>query len=85
MGLVAPQDLPQLVIRPAQIGHVVGLSRPMVYRLERAGAFPKRRQLGPRATGWLFGDVQDWVQSRPESSPRPGSRHKSGVEDDIGL
>jgi prophage regulatory protein len=85
MELVAPPDLPRLVIRPAQIGQVIGLSRPMVYRLEREGRFPKRRRLGPRATGWLLSELERWLQSCPESSRGSGSRHKSGGDDDIGL
>jgi prophage regulatory protein len=85
MEPVVRRGIPQLVVRPTEIERVVGLSRPTVYRFEREGHFPKRRQLGPRATGWLLGDLQDWLRSRPESSPRPESRRSRGVDDAIGL
>ena len=85
MEPVVRRGIAPLVVRPTEIAYVLGVSRPTAYRLEREGSFPRRRQLGPRATGWLLGDLENWLQSRPESSQRPGSRHKSGVEDDIGL
>jgi prophage regulatory protein len=85
MELVAPPGLPRLIVRPADIEQVIGLSRPMVFRLERTGDFPRRRRLGARASGWLLDDLRDWLQSRPELSPRAGSRRTSGGPDDIGL
>jgi prophage regulatory protein len=85
MEFLAPPGLPRLIVRPAEIEQVVGLSRPTVYRFERQGRFPKRRQLGSRATGWLLSELETWLRSRPESAPRPGSRQKSGIADDVGL
>ena len=32
-----------------------------VYRLEAAGRFPTRRQLGPRAVGWAESEVRTWM------------------------
>jgi len=42
----------------------VGLSRPTIWRLERAGEFPKRRQLGRNSVGWVEEEVEEWMQSR---------------------
>jgi predicted DNA-binding transcriptional regulator AlpA len=30
-------------------------------RLEAAGRFPARRQLGPRAVGWAESEVSAWI------------------------
>ena len=42
----------------------VGLSRPTIWRLERAGEFPRRRQLGRNSVGWVEEEVEKWMQSR---------------------
>ena len=42
----------------------VGLSRPTIWRLERAGEFPKRRQLGRNSVGWVEEEVEEWMESR---------------------
>jgi len=42
----------------------VGLSRPTLWRLEKAELFPKRRQLGPHSVGWIAEEVEAWLQSR---------------------
>ncbi len=33
--------------------------------LEREGKAPRRRQIGPRAVGWLLSELIEWVNSRP--------------------
>jgi prophage regulatory protein len=38
-----------------------GLSKRTIYRLEGAGRFPSRRQLGPRAVGWPESAVNAWI------------------------
>lgn len=40
------------------------LSRPTIWRLERANRFPRRRQLSANAVGWLRSEVEGWVESR---------------------
>ena len=42
-----------------------------VARLEKAGAFPKRVDLGPNRVGWVESEVLDWLKlrlDRPESA-----------------
>lgn len=36
-----------------------------IYRHERKGTFPKRRQLGENRVGYLESEVEDWCKSRP--------------------
>ena len=45
-----------------------------VLRLERAGKFPRRIQLGPNRVGWLLSEIQAWINSRLDE------RHSGEVE-----
>ena len=35
-----------------------------IARLEKAGMFPKRVQLGPCRVGWVESEIEDWIKSR---------------------
>jgi len=35
-----------------------------IQRLETAGKFPKRVQLGPNRVAWLLSEVDEWVSER---------------------
>ena len=54
------------ILRKNEIKDKVGLSSVTLWRLERAGKFPSRVQLGPRCVGWLENDVDEWLKSRPK-------------------
>lgn len=51
-------------MRLPEVLRVTGLSRSTINRLEKAGLFPHRRAIGPRAVGWPDIEVSDWVESR---------------------
>ncbi len=46
------------------LSELIPLSRPTIWRLEKSGKFPKRRQLSPGAVGWLRSEIDAWLQSR---------------------
>ncbi len=52
----------------------VGLSRPTIWRLERAGEFPKRRQLGKNSVAWLEEEVEEWMREREVVGTGQGAR-----------
>lgn len=52
------------VIRFNALRQIVSLSRSTIWRMERAGTFPARRQLSGMSVGWLKSEVEKWVQSR---------------------
>lgn len=56
------------LVRLPTVLRATGLSRPSVYRLARAGKFPRPRKLGERASAWRWADVLGWINSRPVSS-----------------
>ena len=35
-----------------------------IARLEKAGKFPKRVQLGPCRVGWVESEIEDWIKAR---------------------
>ena len=47
----------------------VPLSRPQVDRLEAAGDFPKRIQLGPKSVAWVEDEVDEWIAARAARRP----------------
>jgi prophage regulatory protein len=56
------------------VRQTTALSRSELYRLVRAGRFPRPVAIGRRAVAWRDSDVQAWVASRtPKVSPSEGS------------
>jgi len=35
-----------------------------IWRMERAGTFPKRIKLGPHRVGWSLRELQEWIEAR---------------------
>ncbi len=40
------------------------LARTTIWRLEKTGQFPARRQLSPNTVGWLRSEIEIWLESR---------------------
>ena len=55
------------VLSVRQISEATGLSPVTIWRKEKAGEFPARRQLGSRRVGWLTREVEDWLEATPKS------------------
>lgn len=53
------------IIRPKQLAPLLGVSEPTMYRWIAAGHLPRPRRVGPNVTGWLKGEIQEWLESRP--------------------
>ncbi len=53
------------IIRVAEVSILTGLSRSSIYRLEKEGEFPQRKQLGKRMTGWIDDEVTHWLEHLP--------------------
>lgn len=47
-----------------QVKELVLYSPQHIARLEAAGQFPKRVQLGPNRVGWVEEEVREWLQKR---------------------
>ncbi len=53
------------LIRTDEVTTRTGLSRTTLWRLERKGEFPTRRQIGANSVGWIEAEVDRWIESRP--------------------
>ena len=54
-------------IREPECKRITGLSRTTRWRLERAGLFPKRRQISPGLIAWLESEIQEWLRDCAEN------------------
>ena len=55
------------ILRWADLKPILGLSRMTVYRMEKAGPFPKRIQINSGSVGWLEHEVEAWLAERMAS------------------
>ena len=59
------------ILSKRQVKELVLYSPQHIARLEKAGLFPKRVQLGPNRVGWVEDEVLDWLQQRLECREAP--------------
>lgn len=59
------------ILSKRQVRELVLYSSQHIARLEKAGLFPKRVQLGPCRVGWVEEEVLDWLQERLEARDQP--------------
>jgi prophage regulatory protein len=52
------------ILSKRQVKELVLYSPQHVARLEKAGLFPKRVQLGPNRVGWVESEVLEWLEER---------------------
>ena len=61
-----------VILRLRDVIRVVGLSRPTVYRMVKAGTFPAQVQLSAATVGWLRSEVEQWINERQRRGSMPG-------------
>lgn len=44
---------------------MIPLTRQHVLRLEKVGKFPRRLKVGNRRIGWLYTEIETWINDRP--------------------
>lgn len=52
------------IIRYPEVKNRVTLSRSQIWRLEKAGKFPKRIRISENSIGWDEAEIEAWLQSR---------------------
>jgi len=57
-----PQAHP-LFIRRTQLREIAGISPSTAWRLEQEGKFPKRRKVGPSSVGWLYSEIEEYLNN----------------------
>lgn len=53
------------ILRANELAQRLGISRTTLWRWEREGLLPARRQVGPNVAGWISSEIEEWVVSRP--------------------
>lgn len=72
-----PSNTALQILRLPQVIQITGLCRSMIYQLESADRFPHRIRIGPRAVGWLHGEIQQWLEEQIIRSRRPSKNDAS--------
>ena len=52
------------ILRQRQVTEKVGYSPMHLWRLEKAGRFPRRLKLGPNSVGWVAEEIEEWIAAR---------------------
>jgi prophage regulatory protein len=62
----APNSGPRLprLVPFREVAQRVALSRSTIWRLERAGQFPRRRRLSVNKVAWWEPEIEEWLQNR---------------------
>ena len=55
---------PDTLLRKPDVAARLGISQSTIQRLEKAGDFPRRVRLGPRAVAWRASEIEDWIADR---------------------
>ena len=63
-------------MREFECQQVSGLSRSTRWRLEKEGLFPKRRQIGKNAIGWLKSEIDQWISTRQPKTTWPAEHRR---------
>ena len=58
------------ILSKHQLKELVLYSPQHIARLEKAGQFPKRVQLGQNRVGWVEAEVLEWLRERIEARDR---------------
>jgi prophage regulatory protein len=57
------------ILRIRGVVEMTSLAQATVYRMIRAGTFPRGVDISPRAVGWRVSDIDAWIAKRPEVEP----------------
>ena len=55
---------PTRIITQKELANRVPYSPVQIWRLEKAGTFPRRVTLGPNRVGWVEAEVEEWLRER---------------------
>ena len=65
MGTQVVSESKRLIDRK-ELRRLVPVSPSQIYRWEKDGLFPKRRQIGPCRVAWSYAEVLEWIECKLE-------------------
>jgi len=71
----------QRIIRRDELLMLVGLSDATIWRMEKAGRFPRRIQLGRNSVGWLSDEVDAWMREKASNRDQNEPYRAGGSQD----
>jgi predicted DNA-binding transcriptional regulator AlpA len=60
---IRPGD--ERILRRSAVREITGISDTQIWRMEKTGAFPARRQISPGLVGWLASEVFAYLRGCP--------------------
>jgi prophage regulatory protein len=54
----------QALLKKAEVVKLTGMGATTIWRMEKKGEFPARKQLSIGRVAWLTSEVQAWIDSR---------------------
>jgi len=57
------------IIRKPELFSKIGLSDATIWRMEKAGRFPQRIQLGGNSVGWFDDEIEMWLSKKAADRP----------------
>jgi prophage regulatory protein len=67
MSKIPIQREPKSLLRRSGVEILTGLSRSSIYAKMADGTFPRPVQIGTRSVAWRSSDIDDWMESLPET------------------
>ncbi len=61
---MAHPDTKPRFMRSQEVAEAISYSQNHIRRLEKAGLFPKRVQIGANRVGWVRAEVEQWINDR---------------------
>ena len=53
------------ILGPKEVRKITNLSTTTIWRLEKAGKFPRRVNLTDSRVGWIETEIDEWLKARP--------------------
>lgn len=60
---------PDRLLTGQELQALIPYSRTHIHRLEKAGCFPPRVQIGPNRVAWSQKEVERWIEDRKNERP----------------
>lgn len=53
------------IVRPAELAESLSVSTVTLWRMQKRGELPPKRQISSGVVGWLYSDLEEWLKDRP--------------------